>query len=283
MNQVQWFPGHMAKARKQITADLAKVDLAFELLDARIPLSSRNPELDAILGTKPRVILLNKADLADVATTGAFVAYFGRLGTTALPVNAVSGTGVKALYRAVASVGEPLVRRWQKRGMRPRSFRAMVVGIPNVGKSSLINRLAGRRRTVTANRPGVTKGPQWIRIEEKIDLLDMPGMLWPKIGDPLTGLKLAATGAVSDLVVQRPVVAGYVLRTLHQLAPGLAGERYGLDLALVPPEAWLEVVARRHGFLGAQGLVDTEKAAVQVLADFRGGRLGRYTLDELPQ
>lgn len=283
MDTIQWYPGHMTRARRQVTSDLSKVDLALELVDARIPLSSRNPDIDRILGEKPRIILLNKADLANPSATRKFMDYFHSLGIQALAVDAASGEGVKLISPAVEQVLSHLLQRWQQRGMRPRAFRAMVLGIPNVGKSSLINRLAGARRTVTADRPGVTRGPQWVRIGQKIELLDTPGILWPKFEDLRVGLKLSATGAVSDLVVDIQNVAVFVLQTLKNMDFKAIMERYNLDLSIVPEELWLDAVARRRGFLIAGGETDLHKAATQVLVDFRAGRLGRHTLDEIKE
>ncbi|MBM7867065.1 ribosome biogenesis GTPase YlqF [Heliobacterium gestii] len=280
MSGIQWYPGHMTRARRQVAEDLAKVDLALELVDARIPFSSRNPDIDRILGEKPRVVLLNKADLADPAATRRFIDFFRERAIPALSIDAATGEGVRAIAPLVEQTLEPLLQRWKQRGMRPRAFRAMVVGIPNVGKSSLINRLAGRRRTVTADRPGVTRGPQWVRIGQKMELLDTPGILWPKFEDPLVGFKLSATGAVSDLVVQVQEVAQFILQFIAEESPQAMAERYGFQPEAVSEAEWLDAVARRRGFLGAGGVLDREKAAIQLLGDFRSGKLGRYTLDK---
>ncbi|MTV47689.1 ribosome biogenesis GTPase YlqF [Heliobacillus mobilis] len=280
MSGIQWYPGHMTRARRQVEADLAKVDLALELVDARVPVSSRNPDIDRILGQKPRIILLNKSDLAHPAATQKFAESFRSRGIPALSVDAASGEGVKAIAPAVEQALQQLLQRWQQRGMRPRPFRAMVLGIPNVGKSSLINRLAGRRRTVTADRPGVTRGPQWVSIGQKLELLDTPGILWPKFEDPTVGLKLSATGAVSDLVVDVQHVASYILQAIRDKAIETLQERYSLNVLEVPEASWLDAVAKRRGFLLSGGVYDREKAAIQVLGDFRAGKLGRFTLDE---
>ncbi|MCW2278440.1 ribosome biogenesis GTPase YlqF [Heliophilum fasciatum] len=277
---IQWYPGHMTRARRQVTADLAKVDLAIELVDARIPLSSRNPDIDTIIGEKPRLILLNKADLADPDATRRFVERFRQAGLRSLVVEASTGKGTKQIGPMVEQALGPLLQRWQQRGMRPRPLRVMILGIPNVGKSSLINRLAGSKRTVTANRPGVTRGQQWVRFGEKLELLDTPGILWPKFTDPLVALKLAATGAVSDLVVDVQAVARFILLHLRVRKPALLQERYRADMSGVEEAELLDIVGRRYGFLLPGNLVDQHKAAVQVLVDFRAGKLGHHTLDD---
>lgn len=305
MENIQWYPGHMTKARRQVAADLEKVDLAVELVDARAPISSRNPDIDKILGEKPRVVLLNKVDLAEQVETQNFVSYFTEQGFQALAVEATTGNGLNRFAPTVERALTALKERWRQRGMRPRPYRIMVLGIPNVGKSSLINRLAGRKKTVTANRPGVTRGPQWVRVQG-MDLLDTPGILWPKFEDPETGMKLSAIGAISDLVVEMPVIAGAIMHFLVHRQPQKLVERYG-ELPCIekyiknkeaeePPfinsiessrnEEILELlyaVGQQRGFLVKGGQVDLLKSATQLLNDFRQGRLGRFTLDFVPE
>ncbi|KAB2954425.1 ribosome biogenesis GTPase YlqF [Heliorestis acidaminivorans] len=282
MTSVQWYPGHMTKARRQVTADLAKVDVVLELLDARIPMSSRNPDIDKIIGEKPRIILLNKADLADSNFTKTFIDYFAQNNLRSIAIEASTGKGFNLISPAVEKASVQLLEKWKQKGMRPRAFRAMVVGIPNVGKSSVINRLARARKTVTANRPGVTRGQQWVKVSDKLELLDTPGILWPKFDDPLVGLKLAATGAVSDFVTNLEEIAFYALQVTEQRSSAIIKERYHLDCDAVPHEEWLEKISRRFGFLVSGGKADTIKGSKQVLQDFRAGKLGKHTLDSTP-
>ncbi|QGG48138.1 ribosome biogenesis GTPase YlqF [Heliorestis convoluta] len=279
MSSIQWYPGHMTKARRQVTADLAKVDVVMELLDARIPLSSRNPDIDKLIGTKARIVLLNKADLANSSATKEFVDYFAQHNIKAIAVEASTGKGFKLIVPAVESACKALLERWKQKGMRPRPFRAMVVGIPNVGKSSVINRLAGARKTVTANRPGVTRGQQWVKVSDKLELLDTPGILWPKFDDPLVGLKLASTGAVSDLVTNIEEIAFFALQEVDKRNAAILQERYHLDSHTVPTEEWLDKISRRFGFLVSGGKADLVKGSKQILQDFRAGKLGKFTLD----
>ncbi|MFZ5899007.1 MAG: ribosome biogenesis GTPase YlqF [Bacillota bacterium] len=272
---VQWFPGHMAKARRQIKSQLKICDLAIELLDARIPQSSRNPSIDELLGAKPRVVVLNKADLADAAMTRRWEKILEAGGNAVIQADSVRGVGIRRVIEAIQSIPKEKLKR------RPGgSLRAMVIGIPNVGKSSFINRLVGQRAARTGRRPGLTRGPQWIRISGDVELLDTPGILWPKFDDPVVGLKLAATGAVKEEVFSSEEIAGWLLGWLCEKAPAVLAQRY--DLAPVPPEAAeiLNAVGLRRGVLLPGGKVDLERAAALIIKDFREGRLGRFTLDD---
>ncbi len=272
---VQWFPGHMAKARRQIKSQLKICDLAIELLDARIPQSSRNPSIDELLGAKPRVVVLNKADLADAAMTRRWEKILEAGGNAVIRADSVRGVGIRRVIEAIQSIPKEKLKR------RPGgSLRAMVIGIPNVGKSSFINRLVGQRAARTGRRPGLTRGPQWIRISGDVELLDTPGILWPKFDDPVVGLKLAATGAVKEEVFSSEEIAGWLLGWLCEKAPAVLAQRY--DLAPVPPEAAeiLNAVGLRRGVLLPGGKVDLERAAALIIKDFREGRLGRFTLDD---
>lgn len=278
---VQWFPGHMTKARKIITENLKLVDVVIELLDARIPYSSANPMLKEIIANKPRVIALNKADLADPAITRKWQGYFKSQGIPAVPVDAMSGKGTKQLVSMVEDLARDKTDRLLAKGaVKPRAARVMIIGIPNVGKSSLINRLAGAARTKTADKPGVTRAKQWIRIGKNLELLDTPGILWPKFEDMTVGLKLSFTGAINDEAVDREQVAGVFLETMRTMYPERLKERYKLggDLPAEPMEI-LELIGRKRGCLVKGGIVDTEKAQRIVFTDFRGGKMGLVSLD----
>ena len=279
MPHLQWYPGHMRKAERLVQENLKLGDVGIELLDARIPMSSANPVLREIVAGKTRLIVLNKSDLADPTATHAWVRYFASQGIVAVPVDAVKGSGTEELVQAIQKLAAPRTEKLAKHGAKPRAARCMILGIPNVGKSSLINRLSGGARTKVENRPGVTRAKQWIRIGAQLELLDMPGILWPKFEDARAALRLAFTGAISDMVYD---VGGVVLQLLHVLRtdyPAALQERYGL--AENPPTgvALLEEIGRRRGCLVRGGRIDYEKAEQIVLTDFRSGRLGRVTLD----
>lgn len=284
MPTIQWFPGHMKKAQRLVEENLKLVDVVIELLDARIPLSSANPMLAEIIQDKPRVVALNKADLADAERTRAWVAYFRSQGIAAVAVDASRGRGVKQLVQQVTELARPRTEKFVKAGGRPRAARCMILGIPNVGKSSLINRLAGAAITKTADKPGVTRAKQWIKIGQGLDLLDTPGILWPKFEDKQVGLKLAFTGAVNDDIYDLEQVTILLLEILrHDYAPRLV-ERFKLTGELPATGAeLLEAIGRKRGCLVRGGLVDTDKAMHIVMTEFRAGKLGQVTLDEIPQ
>lgn len=279
---LQWYPGHMRKAERLVKENLKLVDVVVELLDARIPMSSANPVLREIVGGKPRVIVLNKADLADEVTTRAWMKYFAAQGITAVPVDAVKGRGVKELVQAIAKYAKPKTDKLVQHGAKARAARCMILGIPNVGKSSLINRLSGESKTKVENRPGVTRAKQWIRINAQLELLDMPGILWPKFEDQQAALHLAFTGAINDNVYDVASVVLLLLDTLRVKYPSDLTERYCLDGNLPRGVELLEEIGRKRGCLRAGGKIDYEKAEQIVLTDFRSGRLGYVTLDELP-
>lgn len=279
---LQWYPGHMRKAERLVKENLKLVDVVIELLDARIPMSSANPVLREIVGGKPRVIVLNKADLADEAATRAWVKHFAVQGITAVPVDAVKGRGVKELVQAIAKCAKPKTDKLVQHGAKARAARCMILGIPNVGKSSLINRLSGGSKTKVENRPGVTRAKQWIRIGAQLELLDMPGILWPKFEDRQTALHLAFTGAINDNVYDVASVVLLLLDTLRMRYPSDLMERYRLEKELPSGMELLEEIGRKRGCLRAGGKVDYEKAEQIVLTDFRSGRLGRVTLDDFP-
>lgn len=284
MKNIQWFPGHMAKTRRAIASNLKLVDAVAEIVDARVPLSSRNPEMDRLTAGKPRIILLNKCDLADEKATQKWISYFGNMGVTALAVDCKSGKGIKSFIPAVKTKTlKDIMEKRQKNGMANAPVRLMIVGIPNVGKSSLINRLAGSKRTKVEDRPGVTRVKQWVKLGNNIELLDMPGVLWPKFEDQSVAIKLAFTGAVSDDILDIETLAMKLLVFLKENYPQSLVERYkieysddetGLDI--------LEKIGRKRGMMISGGEINTERAAITALDEFRSAKLGRITL-ELPE
>jgi ribosome biogenesis GTPase A len=275
----------MTRARRQIEEKLKLIDVVFELLDARIPASSRNPMVDEITGSKPRLVLLNKADLADPEQTAEWSRYFHDKGLAVHAIDANAGSGVKELAGKSKELLKEKIDRQLAKGMKPRPIRALIVGIPNVGKSTLINRLAGRNIAQTGDRPGVTKGQQWIRFGGELELLDTPGILWPKFDDPIVGFRLAATGAIKEDVLHLDEVACFVLKVLVEEYGTVLGERYGLtDLPSELPDMQtavevLESIGKRRGCIVSGGHVDYEKAATVLLRDLRSGKLGRMTLE----
>lgn len=281
---VQWFPGHMTKARKIITENLKLVDVVIELLDARIPYSSANPMLKEIIAQKPRIIALNKADLADPAVTRQWQAAFKEQGIQAVAVDAMTGKGTKQLVAMTEELARYKTDKLLAKGaIKARAARVMIIGIPNVGKSSLINRLAGAARAKTADKPGVTRAKQWIRIGKNLELLDTPGILWPKFEDMTVGLKLSFTGAINDEAVDREQVVGVFLETMLTMYPDRLRERYKIDGELpTQPMELLELIGKKRGCLVKGGIVDTEKAQRIVFTDFRSGKLGLVSLD-LPE
>ena len=269
----------MRKAERLVKENLKLVDVVVELLDARIPMSSANPVLREIVAGKPRLVVLNKSDLAEPAATRAWVQYFASQDIVAVPVDAVKGSGTKELVQAIQKLAAPRTEKLAKHGAKPRAARCMILGIPNVGKSSLINRLSGDARTKVENRPGVTRAKQWIRIGTQLELLDMPGILWPKFEDAHAALRLAFTGAISDTVYDVGGVVLQLLQVLHADNPATLRDRYGLVENLPEGVELLEEIGRRRGCLVRGGRIDYEKAEQIVLTDFRSGRLGRVMLD----
>ncbi|MBR6360809.1 MAG: ribosome biogenesis GTPase YlqF [Clostridia bacterium] len=277
---VQWFPGHMAKTRRLIKESLPLVDAVCEIVDARLPESSRNPEIDEIVGLKPRIILLNKCDLADEEATAGRIRDFASRGITALPVDCRSGKGLRNFQGAVREVLKDKIQANIDRGMGGKTLRVMVVGIPNTGKSSFINRMAGKNRAKVADKPGVTRGNQWFSIGQGIELLDTPGVLWPKFEDPEVGFKLSFIGSVKDEILDIQEIAVRLLRFMQERYPANLAERYKIeDFENLEPYELLELIAKKRGFLLRGGKYDTERCAVMLLDEFREGRLGRITLD----
>jgi len=278
---VQWFPGHMTKARRLIVDNLKLVDVVIVLLDARIPYSSANPMLAEIIGSKPHAIALNKADLADPDMTKAWIEHFKAKGVKAIAIDAITGKGMKPLVKLAEDLARAKTEKLVKRGANPRAARLMILGIPNVGKSSLINRLAGAARTKTADKPGVTRAKQWIRLGTNLELLDMPGVLWPKFEDMTVGLKLAFTGAINDEVYDLEQVVHIFLTTMLRDYPQRLQERYKIAEPLpLDEEATLEIIGRKRGFLLKGGLIDLDKTRKILLNEFRAGKLGLISLDQ---
>ena len=277
---VQWYPGHMTKTRRQMEQDIKQVDAVCELLDARIPRSSRNPDLASLCGNRPRLVLLNRSDLADPSMTTRWIERFRQEGLSAIRTECKNKKGVSAFQPAVETLLAEKMQRYREKGQTGRALRLMVVGIPNVGKSTFINQIAGRKGAKAENRPGVTRGRQWIAAGPALLLLDTPGILWPKFDDPEVGRHLAYTGAVKDDVVDTADLAAGLAELLWRRYPDRVRERYGID---APPDTpgWqlLEELGRRRGFLVAGGEADSERAARTLLEEYRSGRLGRLTLE----
>lgn len=283
---IQWFPGHMAKTRRLISENLKLVDIVLELRDARIPLSSKNPEILSLTAGKPVLTLFNKSSLADPAVTAKFMEQCRAEGGNALAIDCVTGDGLKNIAPAVRRILQDIVQKYESKGMHGRALKAMIVGIPNVGKSSLVNRLNGSKKAKVENRPGVTLNKQWVTTAYGIDLLDMPGVLWPKFDDTVIGENLAATGAIKDAILDTESLAGILCSRLVRIAPELFCARYKLGdatpLLELKPYELLELVGRKRGFLISGGEVDTERAASILLEEFRSGKIGRITLDVPP-
>ena len=279
---IQWFPGHMTKAKRLIVDQLALVDVVCELRDARIPLASANPMLADLVKTKPRVIVLNKIDMADPALSKAWVDYYKSIGILTLLVDSITGKGLQQVKEAVREAAKPMLTKWTSKGLRPRAIRMMIVGIPNVGKSSLINKLVGKAKTKTGNKPGVTKGKQWVSLGNDIDLLDMPGILWPKFDDPEAAFCLAVTGAIKEEVLDRETLGLKLIGFLMRQIPARLAKRYDITIEEnSSPEDVLRLIATRRGCIRPGGLIDEDKAINIVLREFKGGELGALTL-ELP-
>ena len=280
--QVQWYPGHMTKAKRAMQEDIKLVDLVIELVDARSPLSSRNPDIDTLGKNKARLILLNKADLADPAANQAWTGYFEKKGYTVVRIDARRKADLKPIQAAVMTACKEKIERDRRRGIKNRPVRAMVVGIPNVGKSTFINSYAGRACAKTGNKPGVTRGNQWIRLNKEVELLDTPGILWPKFEDPQVGIRLALLGSVKDDILNSDELAVELLKRLREAYPEALSGRYGeAVLTGSEAEALMEIARARNCILKG-GEPDYSRAAKLLIDDFRGGRLGRITL-ELPE
>ncbi len=277
----QWYPGHMTKAKRMMQENIKLIDLLIELVDARVPASSRNPDIDELGAKKARMILLNKADLADDACNEQWINYFNEKGMTAVKINSKTGSGVKNIQAAIQEACREKIERDRKRGILNRPVRAMVVGIPNVGKSTFINALAGKSCTKTGNKPGVTKGKQWIRLNKNVELLDTPGILWPKFENQKVGRKLAFIGSMNDEILDVQDLAAELIDFLRKLKPGMLKQRYQLDESGTAHEVLYKIAEKRHCLLKGDQK-DTVKASAILLEEFRNGKLGRVTL-ELPK
>jgi len=269
----------MAKARREVTEQLKLVDIVFELVDARLPLSSRNPMIDEVIHQKPRLLILNKMDLADEHETARWIRNFEEQGIQAITINSFEGKGLQAVTKAAKEVLAPKIERMKKRGIRPGAIRAMIVGIPNVGKSTLINRLAKKNIAKTGNKPGVTKAQQWIKYGKELELLDTPGILWPRFEDPETGLKLALTGAIKDTIVNMEELAMYGLQFLSDHYSQRLEERYGFAAADEGTRDLFDAVGARRKAYAAGGEIDYDKVAELIVQDVRSGNFGRLTFD----
>ena len=279
---IQWYPGHMTKARRAMEADLKLVDAVCELLDARIPYASRNPDIDALCRNKPRLVILNRADMADPAMTRRWSEAFRARGLMTLETDSKSRRGISRFGPAVRELLSGKLAQYSAKGQVGRTLRVMVVGIPNVGKSTLINAVSGRKGARAENRPGVTRGKQWVTVDQGLELLDTPGILWPRFEDMQVGRHLAYTGAVKEQVVDQEELAAGLMSLLAERYPAVLAERYGIDCAGRSPWELLEAAGRRRGFLVSGGEVDLERSCRMILEEFRNGKRGRFTL-ETPQ
>ncbi|MGM9648733.1 MAG: ribosome biogenesis GTPase YlqF [Butyricicoccaceae bacterium] len=282
---IQWYPGHMTRTRRQMQESIRRVDAVCEVVDARIPQVSRNPDIDSIAGDKPRLMILNRIDLADPASTQKWVNYFRAKGYAVLTTDARSGAGVKKFSETVRTLLADKIEQWKQKGQIGKAVKVMVVGIPNVGKSTFINKVLGRKSAKAADKPGVTRGQQWFRLESGLELLDTPGILWPRFDDERTGILLAVTGAVRDDILDIETLACKLMELLAKHKPEAIVERYKFQI----PENWEEfdfpgyellvMAGRKRGFLISGGEIDTERMARILLDEYRGGKLGRITLE----
>lgn len=278
---IQWFPGHMAKTRRKISEQLKIIDAVAEIVDARIPVSSRNPELKDIIGDKPHLILLNKCDMADESVTKEWISYYKSQGIYAIPIDCKTGKGISAFKDTVKTVLSDKLTAYREKGMVGKPLRVMVVGIPNVGKSSFINRIAGNSRAKVENRPGVTRGNQWFSVDKELELLDTPGILWPKFEDKTVGEHLGFTGAVTDRIMDTELLAMRLLEILIDEYPDLLEERY--KISKFPEDSYdaLCLLGKKRGMVIRGGDTDTERAAAMLLEEFRNCKIGKITLERI--
>lgn len=279
---IQWFPGHMAKTRRLIIEHLKAVDVAAELLDARIPCASANPMVEELLAGKPRIVILNKADLADPMMTKSWELYYKKKGVAVVSMSCGNGKDKKKFLRAVKEAASPMLEKWKRRGLKTRSARIIILGIPNVGKSTLINFISGTAAARTANTPGHTRGKQWVRLSQGLDLLDTPGVLWPKFEDQVAALRLAATGAIAGDVFDLDTVVPELMRVLAQTAPDALRGRYGVEDVTADSQILLAQAGKKRGCILPGGAIDYARTQTMILNDFRSGKLGRITLDAVP-
>ena len=281
IKSIQWFPGHMAKTRRSIKENLSLVDAVVEIIDARIPLSSQNPEMGRMTAGKPRLLVLNKRDMADNNITDRWISYFRKKGIAAVSMDCRSGKGLKAFTSALENqVLKDLIETRKAKGMVGAPLRVMVVGIPNVGKSSFINRMSGSKKAKVEDRPGVTRTKQWVKLGDRIEMLDMPGVLWPKFDDQLVARKLAFTGAIRDDILDIETLAMLLLEYLAENYPACLKERYKMDSEGLDGKELLELLGRKRGMLISGGEVNTERAAIMLLDEFRAGKTGCISLEK---
>lgn len=277
---IQWYPGHMTKAKRAMKEDMKLIDLVIELVDARVPLSSRNPDIDDLGAGKARMVLLNKSDLADEGQTARWAAWFEDKGIHVVKIDARNKGTLKQVQSVIQDACKEKIERDRRRGILNRPIRTMVVGIPNVGKSTFINSFAGKACAKTGNKPGVTKGNQWIRLNKTLELLDTPGILWPRFEDQQVGLKLALIGSINDQILNKDELAGQCIRILKEQYPGTLLNRFDLETEDKEPAAILEDIARARSCLMKGGELDVARASALLLDDFRAGKLGRVTLEQ---
>ncbi len=281
IRNIQWFPGHMTKTRRMIAANLSMVDGVVALLDARIPRSSCNPELTELMNSKPYMVILNKSDMADPNVTAQWIRWYEAQGVPALAMDCLSGRGTKNFLPAVRDkLLSDLLEKRQRSGMVGRPIRLMIVGIPNVGKSSFINRMAKSKCARVEDRPGVTRTKQWVKVDDQVEFLDMPGVLWPKLDDQEAACRLAFTGAIRDQVLDVEALSMLLLEYLHRNYPRVLKERYKVEMEETDGEKLLDAIGRKRGMLLSGGVVNTERAAIMVLDEFRSAKLGRITLEQ---
>lgn len=285
MQNIQWFPGHMTKTKRQIQASLKLVDAVAEIIDARIPISSRNPDLDSIIQNKPRVVLMNKCDMADPSSTQKWINYFKNNGIVAIPIDCKTGRGINKFVSSVNEVLKEKIEKQKAKGLLNPTVRVMIVGIPNVGKSTFINRISKNRKAKAEDKPGVTRGNQWFTINKGFEVLDTPGVLWPKFEDKIVGERLAFTGAVKDQIMDTELLAMRLLDFLKVEKNPIFVERFKLQnepIENIESYELLELIGRKRGMLISGGEIDTERAAIMLLDEYRSAKLGKYTF-ELPE
>lgn len=285
MQNIQWFPGHMTKTKRQIQASLKLVDAVAEIIDARIPLSSRNPDLDSIIQNKPRVVLMNKCDMADPSSTQKWINYFKNNGIVAIPIDCKTGRGINKFVSSVNEVLKEKIEKQKAKGLLNPTVRVMIVGIPNVGKSTFINRISKNRKAKAEDKPGVTRGNQWFTINKGFEVLDTPGVLWPKFEDKIVGERLAFTGAVKDQIMDTELLAMRLLDFLKVEKNPIFLERFKLQnepIEDIESYELLKLIGRKRGMLISGGEIDTERAAIMLLDEYRSAKLGKYTF-ELPE
>lgn len=277
---INWYPGHMKKTRELVQNNLKLVDIVIELLDARIPFSSKNPEIDKIVGDKPRIVLLNKSDMCERRDLDEWIRYYEKQGIKAILINAMNGQGINKVISECGVQTKDMMEKFNEKGRKARGIRLMIVGVPNVGKSSLINKLSGRRSTQTGDRPGVTKGKQWVKIRGNMELLDTPGILWPKFEDQEVALNLAFTRAIKDEILDVETLGLRLIEKLQSIAPEKLCERYKLVSVAETPLETMEAIGRKRGFIMGNKELDYTRIATTVLNEFRDGKIGKIVLEK---